>query len=819
MTQTNLSSSKETSAEFSQRQRNAYRIASAVLGAALIGNVFNLFLAWQLGAWQIYTLVGAIFVFCVFVFVAMQNIRGGRVETGVWIFTISTFVLFPIGALLISGLGLIVGLIMVITSYLYASQTLQTKDARRIVIASIVVGALTALTDFLALDYRLQVPVLKTFAPAITIPALMFIGFFIIRRAWGRSMRNKLMTAFIGVTLVITGVLAVYVYITTTDILRQSLERELIQHTHGIAGGVADLLKEQVNSTKTLALNEVLEETAKNANNSYAGNAAIQSVLEVKDAQWRAADAADNNNHPLVHEYLTNSGAHELIEFQKAFPNHIEMFITDVYGGLAGTTNRTSDYLQSDEGWWQAAYNNGEGAVYISEPEYDESADALAVLIAVPMRDDETGEIVGILRTTYLASGFNSILGEQVGETSMQDILIPAETPMHYHQGGLELLDGEEFAQLQSITNQGMVEMYYEGADSVVVTLPVKTTEGNSAVDSLGWMVLFHQHQDEAFAPVNEQMRGVLIVIVIVMVLAVGAAIGFSWFLVRPISQLTQTAEEVSAGNLNSRANVTSTDEVGTLASTFNSMTSQLQDTLQGLEERVAARTRDLAIVAEVGTATSSIQETKRLLQEVVDLTKQRFNLYHSHIYLLDEQARLLVLTAGAGEPGRIMVKEGRSIPLDREQSLVARAARERKGVTVNDVTEAPDFLANPLLPDTRSELAVPMIVGGNVIGVFDIQSDQVGRFTESDVNIQTTLAAQLAVSIQNVRSFEQSKKQADLETMANLIGRRIQRTTSIEDTLQTAVRELGTAIGASRVKAKIQPASKAASTEPTSVE
>jgi len=222
------------------------------------------------------------------------------------------------------------------------------------------------------------------------------------------------------------------------------------------------------------------------------------------------------------------------------------------------------------------------------------------------------------------------------------------------------------------------------------------------------------------------------------------------------------------------------------------------------LEQRVVARTKDLATVAEVGTATATILETDKLLQEVVDLTKERFKLYHSHIYLLDEQARLLVLTAGAGEPGRIMVTEGRSIQLDREQSLVARAARERKGVTVNDVTQEPDHLPNPLLPETRSELAVPMIVGGNVIGVFDIQSEQVGRFGESDVAIQTTLAAQLATSIQNVRSFEQSRRQAELQSLVNVIGSRIQRTTSIEETLQTAIRELGTAIGASRVKAKI---------------
>jgi GAF domain-containing protein len=100
------------------------------------------------------------------------------------------------------------------------------------------------------------------------------------------------------------------------------------------------------------------------------------------------------------------------------------------------------------------------------------------------------------------------------------------------------------------------------------------------------------------------------------------------------------------------------------------------------------------------------------------------------------------------------------------------------------------------------------MIVGGRVIGVFDVQADVVGRFTDSDINIQTTLAAQVATSIQNVRSFEQSKTQADFEALVNTIGQKIQRATTVEDTLQTAIRELGTALGATRVSANIQSTS-----------
>lgn len=271
-----------------------------------------------------------------------------------------------------------------------------------------------------------------------------------------------------------------------------------------------------------------------------------------------------------------------------------------------------------------------------------------------------------------------------------------------------------------------------------------------------------------------------------------------------PLSHLAEAAQKIGSGELSTIVKVEGYQEVSSLASALDGMRVDLQESYSNLERRVAERTRDLEIVAEVGTATSTILDLKSLLQEVVNLTKERFHLYHSHIYLLDEVNENLVLVSGAGEPGRQMVTEGRSIPLNREQSLVARAARESTGVTVNDVTQAPDFLPNPLLPDTRSELAVPMIAGGKVVGVFDVQSDVVGRFTDSDIQIQTTLAAQVATSIQNVRSFERSRRDAELQSLVNTIGQKIQRATTVEDTLQTAIRELGGALGAERVKAML---------------
>jgi PAS domain S-box-containing protein len=176
-------------------------------------------------------------------------------------------------------------------------------------------------------------------------------------------------------------------------------------------------------------------------------------------------------------------------------------------------------------------------------------------------------------------------------------------------------------------------------------------------------------------------------------------------------------------------------------------------------ELTLARRAAELQAVAQVGTATATILETDKLLQEVVDLTKGSFGLYHTHIYLLNAAGDTLVLAAGAGEVGRQMVAQGWSIPLERERSLVAQAARTRQGVVANDVRQAPDFLPNPLLPDTRAEMAVPLMRGDQLLGVLDVQADAVDYFSAEHMQIQAILAGQIAAALQNARSFAEQQQ------------------------------------------------------------
>ena len=227
----------------------------------------------------------------------------------------------------------------------------------------------------------------------------------------------------------------------------------------------------------------------------------------------------------------------------------------------------------------------------------------------------------------------------------------------------------------------------------------------------------------------------------------------------------------------------------------------------------------DLSVVAEVGIATATITDKDQLLQEVVDLSKKSFDLYHAHIYLMNEAGDALDLTSGAGEVGRTMVAQGLSIALDREQSLVARAARTHEGVVVNDVTQDANFLPNPLLPETRAEMAVPMIVAGKVTGVLDVQAETVERFTDVDVNIQTTLASQIAVALENARSFEKTEGQAEQALKLNTITQKIQAADTIEEAMQVAARELGHALGKRQTMVSLNPSALKIDSERTSNE
>lgn len=207
-------------------------------------------------------------------------------------------------------------------------------------------------------------------------------------------------------------------------------------------------------------------------------------------------------------------------------------------------------------------------------------------------------------------------------------------------------------------------------------------------------------------------------------------------------------------------------------------------------EQDVRSRANKLQAVAQVSAQLGKIHDVQTLLQNICDLTRESFHLYHVHIYLWNAAQQRLVVRAGTGDVGREMIGKQRSFALD-GVGIVPQAARTRQVIISNDVAQDPDFAFNPHLPNTKSEISVPILDGDRLVGVLDAQSDKINYFDDDDVDIQTILAHQVHVALNNAQMVESLRAQRQAAEMLSDIGLVLTQNLDLSDLLGQTLQEI----------------------------
>ncbi len=307
----------------------------------------------------------------------------------------------------------------------------------------------------------------------------------------------------------------------------------------------------------------------------------------------------------------------------------------------------------------------------------------------------------------------------------------------------------------------------YRGISALVAYQPM-------IFGSQTWALVSQISEEEAFrSTIN--LRNSVILFSILAALAVALA-GFylASSITKPISTLTEDAAIIAKGDLSHPVIIKTRDEIGLLAESFNLMTERLQDLFGGLEQKVAERTQILEQrstylegSAKVSQVVASILDPDDLIQQVVSLIREQFDLYYVGLFLVDAKNEWAVLQAGTGEAGREMLASKHRLKIG--EGMIGWSVANAKSRIALDVGEDATRFENPVLPETRSEGALPLRSRGRVLGALTVQSNQPAAFNQDIITRLQTMADQIAVALDNAELF--AKSEAALEAQHKAYG------------------------------------------------
>ena len=469
--------------------------------------------------------------------------------------------------------------------------------------------------------------------------------------------------------------------------------------------------------------------------------------------------------HPLLAELVTGSEAGaraaEYAAAREAFMGYTQalsdpfdrVLVLDAQGVVRGSSDpRWLNRELGTETWFVTTLGTPAGQVTLVGPLRDPIDGQQSLYFSLALQD-EAGTPIGVLtgRTSLAAL-----------ERMLADVpLWGATSDIYLVSAGQQYVTTPRLGANEIVATDSVVGAALSGANGSGAWRDSRRRQVLGAyrwVAPLNMALIVKQDEAEALAAAGAAVSAQLITAALVIFVGLGVALLLSWRVGRTLETLNAAINRVAGGDLDQHMPTSRLAEVDRLAQTFAHIASQLRQQRDEQQRAYQARARQLAITSRMGRMIVAETDLDRLLQSAINLIHEQMGYYHVQVFLLDDVRQNAVLRASMGAAGREMLARGHKLPVG-SRSVVGQATARGQSVLASDTRHAEFWRPNPLLPETRSEVACPLRIGDQVIGALDVQATEPDVFDEATIALLETIADQLAVAIQNAQLFREKEE------------------------------------------------------------
>jgi signal transduction histidine kinase len=531
--------------------------------------------------------------------------------------------------------------------------------------------------------------------------------------------QKVIFTISISILIVmITGI--VLTYFLGAALFRNTIGKQYEQMASGLAVSIAADLAGEIEDVETYASRPLWRDVVEEINSRYkfTDKESLALYFNDMDKKWAASD----NESALVKEYVDNRIALSMRDILKIRGNIAELFITDKFGGLVAASDRTSDFYQADEDWWQKAYNDGKGEVYIGNAEFDASSKKWVVSIAVPIKD-RNGVIIGICKNAISIDRlFGRLADFKIGQTG-HAVVIDKNGIIVFHSGiePMKVRDYEivDVKKLLSGKDHYSIINNAESHPKKMFVSFARVKPSHALPADTDWLVLINQDAFETFRSLHVFIVQLVVITIILLILIIPIGSFFGELFAKPIHKLRMATEKIINGGWDYVLNIKTGDEIEEFADTFNEMLqnlknkqeellsakNELEKISQDLETKVEERTRDLNLTQEATlNILEDLTEAKAKLEKEAKALEEALRIKSDFTSTVSHELRTPL---AAIKESISIVSDGTTGPIGQEQKEFLDMAKrnvDRLNRLINDILDFQKLEAGKIIFNMRED-------------------------------------------------------------------------------------------------------------------